>query len=98
AVRATATAQPKPGIRPIAPATALLTLRELEILRLLQTSMRNREIADHLGVVSKTVEFHMANIFAKLGARTRVEAVLMAHDLGLLSEGPAPAPINTQEP
>lgn len=54
----------------------LLTLRETEIMELVAKGLQNKEIADCLGVKIRTVEFHISNILAKLGAGSRVEAVL----------------------
>jgi DNA-binding NarL/FixJ family response regulator len=44
-----------------------LTPRELEILELISTGMSNTAIADRLSVMERTVESHIARIFAKLG-------------------------------
>jgi two-component system response regulator DctR len=41
----------------------------------------NKNIADHLGITPRTVEFHRANIFEKMGVSTAVE---LAHKLGRL--------------
>ncbi len=55
-----------------------LTERETEVLRLVARGKRNREIADELGVTERTVKYHTANIFAKLGVRSRAEAIALA--------------------
>jgi DNA-binding NarL/FixJ family response regulator len=60
-----------------------LTSREEDVLRLLALGRRNAEIADALCVSIKTVEFHVGHVLAKLGARSRTEAILRAHQLGL---------------
>ncbi|HXE56865.1 MAG TPA: response regulator transcription factor [Gemmatimonadales bacterium] len=52
-----------------------LTPRELEVLEMLAEGLANRTIAERLGVSDHTVKFHLASIFAKLGVRTRTEAV-----------------------
>ncbi len=62
-----------------------LTPREQEVLRLLAAGRRNAEIVQSLGISVKTVEYHVSNLFAKLGARSRVEAIRLAHAAGLLS-------------
>lgn len=59
-----------------------LTPRELEVLRLVAEGLRNVEIADRLFLSGKTVDHHMTAILAKLGARTRGEAVAKATKLG----------------
>lgn len=54
----------------------LLTFREKEIMELVAKGLQNKEIAGCLGVKKRTVEFHISNILSKLGAGSRVEAVL----------------------
>lgn len=54
---------------------AMLTKRELEILRLVQRGRRNREIAREIGIEEKTVKNHINNIYSKLGIASRVEAM-----------------------
>jgi DNA-binding CsgD family transcriptional regulator len=61
-----------------------LTQRQLEVMRLVATGQTNREIADRLVLSERTVDTHVAAIFAKLGAHTRREASDRAADLGLL--------------
>lgn len=61
-----------------------LTEREAEVLRLVATGARNREIADQLVVTETTIKHHIGQIHAKLGVRTRTEAVMRARRLGLL--------------
>ncbi len=62
-----------------------LTERELEVLRLLASGARNKEIAAKLVVSIGTVKFHIANIYQKLGVQTRTEAVRAAAERGILS-------------
>ena len=62
----------------------VLTAREAEVLRLVATGARNREIAAGLVVAEKTIKHHVGQIHAKLGVRTRTEAVARARQLGLL--------------
>ncbi|MDH5280803.1 MAG: response regulator transcription factor [Thermoleophilia bacterium] len=59
-------------------ATGLLTRRELEVLHLLGEGLANREIAERLFISPKTAEHHLSRIYAKLGVRTRAEAVAFA--------------------
>ena len=61
-----------------------LTAREVEILRLIATGMRNQEIADHLFISLHTVKRHIANAYGKLGVSHRTEAVARANELNLL--------------
>jgi LuxR family maltose regulon positive regulatory protein len=70
-----------------APGAALpepLTGRELEVLRLLAAGLTNREIAAQLVISPETVKKHSANIYAKLGAANRTQAVARARELDLL--------------
>jgi DNA-binding CsgD family transcriptional regulator len=61
-----------------------LTPRQLEILLLLAEGLRNSEIAERLSTTSKTVEHHVTAVLAKLQARSRSEAVSIAHTAGLI--------------
>jgi DNA-binding NarL/FixJ family response regulator len=61
-----------------------LTGRELEVLRLVAAGQSNREIAASLVISPKTASVHVSNILAKLGATTRTEAAVKAHQLALL--------------
>jgi pimeloyl-ACP methyl ester carboxylesterase/DNA-binding CsgD family transcriptional regulator len=55
-----------------------LTPREYEVLRLLATGDSNTEIARKLGIAVHTVERHLANLYRKIGARGRADAVAYA--------------------
>ncbi len=61
-----------------------LTGRELEVLRLIQDGYRNKQIADQLAIAETTVNFHIKNLVAKLGANDRTHAVTLALRRGLL--------------
>jgi len=61
-----------------------LTRREQEVLRLLAEGATTQAIADRLHVSRATVRNHAQNIFAKLGAHSRLEAVALARRLGVL--------------
>jgi len=63
---------------------AALTARELDVLRLLADGVRNTTIAERLFLSPRTVEHHVSAILAKLGVRSRGEAVSEAGRLGLL--------------
>jgi DNA-binding NarL/FixJ family response regulator len=62
-----------------------LTQRELDVLRLAAKGHTNRAIARELGISDRTVQGHLANIFGKLGASTRTEAVLLALKQGWIT-------------
>ena len=63
-----------------------LTPRELEILRLVLEGRTNKAIAAEIFISEKTVEFHLDNIYTKIGVRTRVMAGIWAIQQGLLAE------------
>ena len=67
----------------IQPAVAL-TVRELQVLRLLGEGLPNKSIADRLDISDHTVKFHVNAILGKLGAQSRTEAVMQATRLGLI--------------
>ena len=67
--------------RKLKTALAGLSQREHEVLAELLQGHYNKNIADHLGITQRTVEFHRANIFEKLGVASAVE---LAHQLGKL--------------
>ena len=63
-----------------------LTDREREILGLVAQGRSNSEITDLLVLSPKTVRNHVSNIFSKLGARDRAEAIVRAREAGLGGE------------
>jgi DNA-binding NarL/FixJ family response regulator len=62
-----------------------LTDRELQILTLTGKGFTNKAIGAQLGISDRTVQNHLANIFQKLNAESRTEAVMRAVSLGLIS-------------
>lgn len=64
-----------------------LTPREMEILQLVLAGYTNKAIAVEMRISEKTVEFHLDNLYTKIGARTRLMAGLWA-----LQQGIAAAP------
>ncbi len=74
--RAPATADEPPGLRSLSP-------REREVLALMARGLTNGEIADQLVVSLATVKTHVRSVLAKLDARDRVHAVLLAHEYGV---------------
>jgi len=59
-------------------ASSVLTPREIEIVRMVASGLRNRELARRLGVTEGTVKIHLHNIYKKLKVQSRVELVLHA--------------------
>jgi LuxR family maltose regulon positive regulatory protein len=60
-----------------------LTLRELEILKLIESGSTNQDIADELVISIPTVKRHISNIYAKLGAQSRTQAISLGRELKL---------------
>lgn len=63
-----------------------LTDRELDVLRLAAKGYTNKSIGVQLNISDRTVQGHLAHIFAKLQANSRTEAVMRAVSLGLISQ------------
>jgi DNA-binding NarL/FixJ family response regulator len=61
-----------------------LTSREIEVLRVVATGARNREIAVNLGISEETVKMHVKSIISKLGAEDRTGAVTTAIKRGVI--------------
>jgi LuxR family maltose regulon positive regulatory protein len=82
---------PEGRLSPLHPRTSALLLiqplseRELEVLRLLATSLSAPEIAEELVISVNTVRSHIKSIYSKLNVHRRMEAVQRARELGLIS-------------
>jgi DNA-binding NarL/FixJ family response regulator len=75
--------------RPAAPDAgfARLTPREAEVMLLIARGLSNTEIAGRLFLSEPTVKTHVTRIFAKLGVRDRVHAVVLAYESGVVEPG-----------
>ncbi len=60
-----------------------LTPREMEILQLVLAGYTNKSIAAEIFISKKTVEFHLDNIYTKIGVRTRLMAGVWALQNGI---------------
>jgi DNA-binding NarL/FixJ family response regulator len=66
---------------------AELTERELEMLRFLARGLSNAELAQRLYLSEATVKTHLSSMFAKLGLKSRIQAVVLAYETGLVEPG-----------
>jgi DNA-binding NarL/FixJ family response regulator len=88
------------GHRHVAPIAAMklrasvrfdgLTERERQLIELLGKDKTNKEMGATLGISENTVRSHMKGVLMKLNARTRIEAILVAIECGLLRPSAAP--------
>lgn len=66
--------------------TSDLTPRQCEVLSLLAAGLTSKEIADRMGLSTRTVEMHVARLLERLNCRTRPEAVGLAQSRGWLKQ------------
>jgi DNA-binding NarL/FixJ family response regulator len=76
-------ARPEPARQP--PSIDGITERESEVLMLVGRGLSNTEIAAALFISVATAKAHIARLFTKLGARDRVQLVIIAYETGLVS-------------
>ncbi len=64
--------------------STILSMRELEVLRLIDKGLTNQQIALRLSVAESTIKTHINNIYGKLGVQSRVQAINKARNSQLL--------------
>jgi DNA-binding NarL/FixJ family response regulator len=84
--------EPEPKTAAIPDGLDELTPREHEVLLLIAQGNNNREIAESLVLSPLTAKTHVSRILMKLGARDRVQLVIMAYEAGLVPTGTPSAP------
>ena len=67
-------------------ADAVLSERELQVIRLVARGRSNQEVADELFLSLETVRTYLRRMFAKLGVNDRTQLAVLAHEAGLLRE------------
>ncbi|HEX6100585.1 MAG TPA: response regulator transcription factor [Thermoanaerobaculia bacterium] len=67
-----------------AKAAAVLTAREIEVVRMVARGLRNKEIAGLLSITEGTVKAHLRTIFEKLGIDSRTKLIVYARDMRLM--------------
>jgi DNA-binding NarL/FixJ family response regulator len=91
--RAAAGLKPFPAEPPEDPAArsirTALSARELQVVRAVAAGLRNRVIAEQLGIAEGTVKLHLHNIYEKLGIDSRLELMLMATRAGITPDNHA---------
>lgn len=65
-----------------------LSGRELQVVKAVSAGLRNRAIAEQLGIAEGTVKLHLHNIYEKLGIDSRLELMLLATRAGMSSDAP----------
>lgn len=69
---------------PAQPLITPLTAREVEVLKLIEAGHSNQDIANHLVISMPTVKRHISNIYTKLGAKSRTQAIAIGKELKLI--------------
>jgi DNA-binding NarL/FixJ family response regulator len=65
-------------------AAAVLTAREIEVVRMVARGLRNKEIADQLSITEGTVKAHLRAIFEKVGVDSRAKLILYAREMHMV--------------
>lgn len=74
------------AVRQMVQSDGALTGRESDILCLIASGLRNRQIAEQLHIAETTLRWHITNLYEKLQIRTRTQAVLEAQRRGLVKQ------------
>jgi len=69
----------------------VLTERELEVLVWISQGFSSQQVAEKLCISKKSVDFHLSNIYQKLGVSSRIQAVMKVLRLGLFPSWPPPS-------
>ena len=80
-----------PPAAPAPPGLDELTPRELEVFRLVAQGKSNADIAAELVIGETTVKTHVTRLMMKLGVHDRVQAVVLAYELGIVAPRRRPA-------
>ncbi len=78
------TSAARPTVDDLAVIRETPTRRELEVLRLVEQGLNNREIARRLSRSSRAIQFHVSNMLSKLGVHSRTELIHVARKRGWL--------------
>ena len=70
-----------------------LSRREVEVLLLISQGYSSLQVADIMFISKRTVDFHLANTFAKFNVSNRVRAIHIARSMGLLPFEPSPVTV-----
>ena len=73
----------RPGATPVGAASAGLTARERDVLRLIAAGRSNQQIGEALFISPRTAQNHVTHLLAKLGLPSRTAAAAYAHTHGL---------------
>ena len=76
------------------PRLAALTPRERDVVIGIANGMSNAEIGEKLGIAAGTIKAHVNALLSKLGVRDRVQATIVAYDLGLVRPRPPQAAVD----